>query len=86
MHLSHPQFIIKDLGIVIEQKFENSRGSYSLLDLSANLKGSGSMNSQKESGNSSGFGLKLGQELRVLPEVQEEMKSREYRANSVGGE
>jgi hypothetical protein len=39
-----------------------------MLDLSANLKGSGSITSQKESGHSSGgFGLKLGQELRVMP-------------------
>ena len=69
---------------MIEQKFENSRGSYSLLDLSANLKGSGSY-MMSDGGHSSGQGIKLGQEVKVMPQIKEEIKSREHRANSVGG-
>ena len=55
-HLPNPQFIIKDLGIVIENKLEVSKGSFSLLDGISNSyhvnKGSGSLTSNKESGNS----------------------------------
>lgn len=88
IHLPNPQFIIKDLGIVIETGVSGSSGSKSMLDLSNLLKhskqskysqGTGSLNSQKGSGNSniSGAGLKLGQELKEVIKEEDIMNMRE---------
>lgn len=60
------QFTIKDLGIVIENKLEVSKGSFSYLESGSIQLGLGSGGSNKVSGTSmaSAVGLKFGQELK----------------------
>lgn len=56
-----PKFVIKDLGIVIENKLEVSKGSYSFFDSTSNVIIGGSNGSNKASGNSLASGqLKFG--------------------------